>query len=221
MPNEMRPYTEVLEVVCVGDKRLFPISWLHKQGFCEYQIFLENIQAITVEPTRAMIEGKQEHEVLHSQFMKEAVPATLPEMVSLSRTTPLSSRELHVKDVQHGVYGLIDEVLFMPGEFIVIDDKPGTKPFLSDIQQVYGYCLAFREAVKPADTRLIVAALRKRGTKNIYWKAPFDQQAEEQIAAVISRIHSLISGEQQFSSAKNPNKCKGCKLNRHCDRAIQ
>ncbi|MHA2067957.1 MAG: hypothetical protein ACXABY_26650, partial [Candidatus Thorarchaeota archaeon] len=34
------------------------------------------------------------------------------------------------------------------------DDKPGTKTFLSNIHQVYGYCLAFKETAKQAQSWL-------------------------------------------------------------------
>ena len=95
---------------------------------------------IKVAPTREMIEGKQEHQNLYDQFEKEAVPATLEEMLLESKKVTVFSRELRVRDTKHGIYGLIDEVLLTPNEFIVIDDKPGTKTFLSNIHQVFGYC---------------------------------------------------------------------------------
>ena len=198
----------------------FPISWLNKQEFCEYQIFLEDVKGIRVKPTEAMVQGKEEHEQLYSQFKEEAVPATFEEMLSQSKTAQVFSREFRVADTKHGIYGLIDEVLLTPDEFIVIDDKPGTRAYLSSIRQVHGYCLAFKEATMSVDNRPIVAALRERGTDNIYWQAPFGKSDEVAIVDVISHIHELLMGNGEFSSSDNPNKCKKCRLAIACDRAL-
>jgi hypothetical protein len=61
-----------------------------------------------------MVEGKQEHEKLYEEFKKEAVPATLDEMLLESKKAKILSRELSVRDLGHGIYGLIDEVLLTP-----------------------------------------------------------------------------------------------------------
>ena len=114
--------------------------------------------------------------------------------------------------------GLIDEVLLTPDSFIVIDDKPGTKTFLSNINQIFGYCLAFKSSVVLEDSRPVIAALRERGTDNIYWSVPFDPDAEGHITTIIGRIHSLLSGTLEFASSDNPNKCRACRFNSICDR---
>ncbi len=218
--SELSPYGRIAEVRYLGNTRLFPISWLHKQEFCEYQIFLENIKGIKVKPTQAMVEGKQEHERLYNDFRKEAVPATLEEMMVESKTVEVISREFRVFDTRRGIYGLIDEVLLTPDRLMVIDDKPGAKIFLSNINQVYGYCLAFKELAGPADGRQIVGALRERGTENVYWKGPFTRSVEESIVALIDHIHSLISGTDDFGSTDNPNKCNACRLRAKCNRTV-
>ena len=98
------------DLLYIENRPLFPISWLHKREYCEYQIYLENIKGIKVIPTKAMVEGRQEHDQLYSEFKKEAVPATFEEMLAESKTAQVLSRELRVVDITHGVYGLIDEV---------------------------------------------------------------------------------------------------------------
>src|SRR4030042_2863099 len=209
----------ISEVRYIENRLSFPISWLHKHEYCEYQIFLENIKGIVVEPTKVMIEGKQEHEKLYAYFAKEAVPATFEEMLSESKKAQVLSRELWVVDSKHGIHGMIDEVLFTPKEFIVIDDKPGRKAYLSSIHQVHGYCLAFKEMVGNLDGRRIVAALRERGTDNIHWQAPFCSSDVELIVEVIRHIHCLIMGNEEFNSCGNSNKCRACRLVTYCDRA--
>jgi CRISPR-associated exonuclease Cas4 len=217
-PNELPQPPKVSGVIYIKEKPLFPISWLHKQEFCEYQIYLENVAGIKVEPTKQMVVGKEEHESLYQEFKREAVPATLDEMLLESKKAKILSREFSVRDSGHGIYGLIDEVLLTPDSFIVIDDKPGTKTFQSNINQVYGYCLAFKSSVVLQDDRPVIAALRERGTDNIYWSLPFDLQAEGHIISVIERIHLLLIGEVEFTSSDNPSKCRACRFRGRCDR---
>jgi hypothetical protein len=218
--RELSPYGRIAEVVYLGNRRLFPISWLHKQEYCEYQIFLENIKGIKVKPTEAMLEGKKEHERLYKDFRKEAVPAAFEQMLAESRTAKVISREFRVFDTRHGIYGLIDEVLLTPDAVVVIDDKPRGKIFASNINQVYGYCLAFKELAGPGDSRQIVGALRQGGTDNVYWRKPFTKPVEESIVAVIEHIHSLISGTVDFSSTHNVRKCNACRLRPKCNRTV-
>ncbi|MFZ3166724.1 MAG: Dna2/Cas4 domain-containing protein [Candidatus Methanoperedens sp.] len=215
-----RPHPKITQKQIVEFRPSFPISWLHKQDYCEYQIFIENIKKIKIEPTKAMIEGTKEHERLESEFLQRAKPATFAEMLKESETEYVLCRELSVLSLKYGIRGLIDEIHLRPNEFVIIDDKPGTKTYLSMIHQVYGYCLAFKEMVKQHKSRPIVAALRERGTDNIYWKVPFDEKAENEIVKVINHIHGLISGTEQFNSSKNPNKCKPCRFKNDCDRVI-
>ena len=214
------PHPQISEVVLIGDIDIFPISWLHKQEYCEYQIFLENVRGIEVKPTKAMVKGKLEHENLESEFREKAVPTTFAEMMEQSKTMKVLSREFRVISLQHGIRGLIDEIHLMPNKFVVIDDKPSTKAYLSNIHQVYGYCLAFKEMVEHQDTRQIIAALRERGTNNIYWKAPFDEKVENEIIRVINHIHELILGNEQFNSNTHPNKCRACRFKTNCDRVV-
>jgi len=213
------PHPQISEVRIVDDRNIFPISWLHKQDFCEYQIFLENISGIEVAPTKAMVEGRKEHDRLESEFLEYAEPATFEEIIKESYEGIVISREFYVQNIQYGIHGKIDEIHLTPEEFIVIDDKPGTKKFRSNIHQVYGYCLAFKNMMlERQDPRPIIAALRERGTDNIYWQAPFDENAENEIIEVISHIHGLVSGKEQFNSSGNPNKCKACRFKNNCDR---
>lgn len=214
------PHPKISQIKIVEGRNVFPISWLNTQDYCEYQILIENIIKIKVEPTKKMIEGTKEHERLESEFLEKAKPSTFIGMLKESKTKYVLSRELRVLNLKYGIRGLIDEIHLRPNEFIIIDDKPGTKTYLSNIHQVYGYCLAFKEMVGQQDSRPIVAALRERGTDNIYWKVPFDEKAKNKIVMVINHIHRLISGKEQFNSSTNPNKCKPCRFNNDCDRVL-
>ncbi|MBF8265082.1 MAG: hypothetical protein HW384_946 [Dehalococcoidia bacterium] len=208
------------EYKLIGDQSFFPVSWLHKQGFCEYQIYLEIVKGVKLKPTKQMIVGKEEHERLYSEFKAVAVPATFDRMLDLSKTEVVSSREFRVRDVEHGIYGLVDEILMTPDQYIIIDDKPGTTAYPSQINQVYGYCLAFKGVIKSVDNRRIISALRKRGSNLIFWQGTFDDPAERSIAALVQHIHALMSGSEQFGTSDNPNKCRACSLKAACDRAL-
>jgi CRISPR/Cas system-associated exonuclease Cas4 (RecB family) len=212
------PHPTITQIKIYDNKNNFPISWLNKQAFCEYGIFLENVKKIEAEPTRAMIRGTNEHSLLESKFREEATPATFQEMMETSKTSEILSRELPVISTRHGIRGFIDEVWMTPDEFIIIDDKPGTTAYPSNINQVYGYCLAFKDMIK--DKRQIVASLRERGTENIYWASYFDENTEHGIIELINHIHDLIMGKKSFIPTRNPNKCQGCRFNEFCDKRM-
>jgi len=212
------PHPSISQVKIIAEKNNFPISWLNKQGFCEYGIYLENVKGIEVKPTRSMLHGTKVHATLEATFKEGAEPATFDEMLETSKTGEILSRELPVISKQYGIRGFIDEVWMTPDEFIIIDDKPGTVAYSSSINQVYGYCLAFREMV--TEKRSIVASLRERGTENIYWASYFDEKAEKDIINLINRMHKLLSGEIEFKPTDNPNKCRGCRFNTLCDKKM-
>jgi CRISPR-associated exonuclease Cas4 len=206
----------ISQVKIIEDKNNFPISWLNKQGFCEYGIYLENVKGVEVKPTKSMLQGTKVHATLEANFKEEAEPTTFDDMLETSKTGEILSRELPVISKHYGIRGFIDEVWMTPDEFIIIDDKPGTVAYSSSINQVYGYCLAFKEMVP--EKRRMVASLRERGTENIYWASYFDKKAENDIISLINRMHKLLVGEIEFKATDNPNKCRGCRFNTLCDR---
>ena len=212
------PHPTISQVKIIADKNNFPISWLNKQGFCEYGIYLENVKGIEIKPTRSMVQGTKEHAILEDKFKVGAEPATFDEMLETSKTGEILSRELPVISKHYGIRGFIDEVWMTPDEFIIIDDKPGKVAYSSSINQVYGYCLAFMEMVP--EKRRIVASLRERGTDNIYWASYFDGKAEDDIIKLIKRMHKLLAGGTEFIPNNNPNKCRGCRFNTLCDKKM-
>lgn len=194
----------------------FPISWLNKQGYCEYSIYLEHEKGITVAPTTAMTTGTKIHKKLEDEFNKDAVETTFNEMMKLSKSEDLLSREVWVISIKYGIRGLIDEIWMTPDEFIIIDDKPGNIAYNSTINQVLAYCLAFKEVIG-ADNRKIRAALRTRGTDNLFWNMDFDDKAEKKIISTINRMQRLFKGETPYIPTNNPKKCAKCRFNNYCE----
>ena len=217
MPKtKSKPHPEISQVMIMDGRNNFPISWLNKQGYCEYSIYLENIKGIEVKATRNMVVGTQEHARLEMEFKKDAEPTTFEKMLDESRTSELLSRELPVISHRYGIRGYIDEVWMTPDEFIIIDDKPGKKAFSSSINQVLGYCLAFQDMIR--EERRIVAALRERGTDNIFWAAYFDEKSKDNIISLINRVQDLLVGKKDFMPTNNPRKCRSCRLKLNCDK---
>lgn len=216
MKNNPQSHGKIRQLIHTGGRSLFPISWLQKQDYCEYQIYLENVRGIKAEPTQAMAQGQQEHKALYDRFAEEAKPATVEEMLVESKKAAVLSREFKVLDIDHGLYGYIDEIWMTPDNFVVIDDKPGTKSYSSSINQVFGYCLAFKSTSPDGDRRKVIAALRERGTENIFWQSPFGKTEEEATITLVNRIHSLLVGKEEFLRTDNPNKCRVCRLKEAC-----
>lgn len=214
-----KPHPSISQVRVIENQNNFPISWLNTQAYCEYSIFLQNVKGVTARPTKAMMEGTKGHADLETEFRKDAEPATFEEMLETSRTAEILSRELPVESARYGIRGFIDEVWMTPDEFIIIDDKPGNRAYPSSINQVFGYCLAFKDSVP--EERRIVASLRERGTDNIFWSAYFDKQSEKSVLEIIQRVHNLLNGHIEYIPTKNPKKCRSCRFAPQCDRKAE
>lgn len=213
-------HPEIAGVTVIGDRNSFPISWLQKFDYCEYQVYLEHFKKVKAKPTMAMIIGSKEHHRLEAEFKVDAEPATFEEMLELSEHSEIYSRELPVMSLEYGIHGLIDEIKMGPNGYTIIDDKPGTKMYWSNAFQVFGYCIAFKEMIGKPKDKEIYAGLRERGTNNIYWKVLFDEKLEEMIIALITRVHNLILGKEEFTYSKNINKCLKCRFYRMCDKKV-
>jgi CRISPR-associated exonuclease Cas4 len=209
------PHPSISQVRIIANKNNFPISWLNKQAYCEYGIYLENVKGLKAKPTKAMMEGTREHTVLETEFKKDAEPATFQEMLETSQTAEIFSRELPITSARYGIRGFIDEVWMTPDEFIIIDDKPGNRAYPSSINQVFGYCLAFKDSV--LEERRIIASLRERGTDNIFWSSYFDETAEKNVIELIERVHKLLEGTIEYIPTRNPKKCRSCRFSPRCD----
>ena len=46
-----KPHPDISQVMIMDGQNNFPISWLNKQGYCEYSIYLENVKGIQMQPT--------------------------------------------------------------------------------------------------------------------------------------------------------------------------
>ncbi|MCK9151605.1 CRISPR-associated protein Cas4 [Methanobacterium alcaliphilum] len=214
--HNSKPHPQIKGAQIIDGKVNFPISWLNQQGYCEYSLFLEYVQGVTTAVTPEMQKGQNIHQELEEKFKEEAVPTTFSDMMELSKKEEIMSRELWVLSPKYGIRGFIDEIWLTPSEFVIIDDKPGTTAYYSTINQVMGYCLAFKDTIND-ENRTIRAALRERGTDNIFWTSEFNEDAQNKIEMLISRMQDLFNGNKHFLPTKNPNKCAKCRFRNYCE----
>jgi CRISPR-associated exonuclease Cas4 len=212
----IQKHPDIKGLQIVEGKNNFPISWLNQQGYCEYSLYLEHFEKMEVGPTRAMLRGTNVHQELEDEFKKTATPSTFEDVLKDSKETELLSREMFVISPKYGIRGFIDEIQLTPDGIIIIDDKPGTTPYSSTINQVRAYCLAFKDMLKNNDNRKIIGALRERGTDNIFWSETFDTDNENRIKFLIKRMEGLFEGSKPFIPTKNHNKCNKCRFQSYC-----
>ena len=201
----------------IDGKNNFPISWLNQQGYCEYQLYLENMKGIETQPTPAMTQGSKIHHELEEIFKQDSTPAKFEDAVEASKTEASMSREVSVIAPNYGIRGDIDEIWMKPDEIVIIDDKPGRTPYQSTMNQVRAYCLAYKDMT--GEERKIKGALRERGTDNLFWIEIFTPEVEKQIKFTIERVQGLIEGTRPFVPTKNPKKCRSCRFKNNCEHA--
>ena len=214
---DIKDHPSIKGLKIIDGKNNFPISWLNQQGYCEYQLYLEYMKGIETRPTAAMTHGSQIHKQLEDIFNKDATPAKFEDAVEASKTEASMSREVTVVAPDYGIRGDIDEIWMTPDEIVIIDDKPGRTPYQSTMNQVRAYCLAFKDMT--GDERKIKAALRERGTDNLFWIEIFTPEVEKQIKFTIDRVQGLLDGTKPFVPTKNPKKCRSCRFKDTCEHA--
>ncbi len=214
--SDFEPHENYKLVRIIDEKANFPISWLNTQGYCEYSLYLEYYQGIKTGPTKEMTLGTEEHAHLEAKFKETAQESSFEDAFELSKEEEIVSREMFVIDAEDGIRGFIDEIRMTPDRIIIIDDKPGTTAFPSTINQVRAYCLAFKNMIGD-DNRQIIAALRQRGTDNIFWHEEFNEKNEENIRYTINFLHRLIDDKRDPIPTKNPNKCRKCRFQSYCE----
>jgi CRISPR-associated protein Cas4 len=213
----LKDHPSIKGLKIIEGKNNFSISWLNKQGYCEYQLYLEHMEGIETAPTAQMTHGSDIHKQLEDCFKKDATPSTFEDALETSKEDAIMSRECFVIAPNYGIRGYIDEIWMKPDEIVIIDDKPGRTPYQSTMNQVRAYCLAFKDMT--GDERKIKGALRERGTENLFWIEVFTPEVEKQIKFTIDRMHGLFDGTKPFIPTKNPKKCRSCRFKDYCEHA--
>lgn len=203
------------------------VHWLHEQAFCEYTIYLEQIKGVKDPEAQELDEGTAVHTDL---LEKHEAQATLPPMTtgealeySAKEEETVKMRELPVKGER--LHGLIDEIWFTSKAVFIFDDKPRSPdgiPFRGEQRQAKGYCLAFSEAY-PENQLPIVAAIRdrdKRDKSSLLWSQRFTPADKDEVNESLDRILGIINGSWDAVPTQNPRKCRRCRWQPFCDKAV-
>jgi|WetSurMetagenome_2_1015567.scaffolds.fasta_scaffold129719_2 CRISPR-associated exonuclease Cas4 len=194
---------------------LIPVHWLHTHAYCEYQLFLEKAIGVDTPPTPEMLSGSSQHELLDVEHKKKAdIELTTVEAVEKARTEGvfLVARDLFVKGT--ALFGRIDEIVFEPDRIVIIDDKPGPRPYFSNKIQVWGYCTAFRQMYHP-DLPLY-GALREEGTGKFVWLEWFREDQAGLVDAMVRRIQSVLNGSEEPQTNASVRRCRPCRFKNRC-----
>ncbi|MEM2873847.1 MAG: PD-(D/E)XK nuclease family protein [Candidatus Nanoarchaeia archaeon] len=204
----------------IAGKYKIPISWLHTQAYCEYQIFLEHVKGISVDRSIAMIVGAESHAKLdaeHAAKVEEIMSLEEVLVQSTERKVTFVAREVGVENLY--LKGIIDEIRISPAEIIIIDDKPTKgKAWPADIRQVWGYCWAYSDQYKP--DRTLYGAVRDRETQEFVWQEPFTENAKKDVKEATFRIIDILKGVRAAVPTRKPQKCKPCRFRKVCDKCL-
>lgn len=191
------------------------VSLLYTQAFCEYKLFLEEVNGLRARPTDAMLKGLNAHSRLKAQLL-----ITKDSLISIDGALLKAESEgLVIKKKEFMVNGKtlrgrIDEIHIGPYEITIIDNKPGTTVHTSCTNQVFGYCLAFKEAYHPKQP--IYGAIRNEHTGNEIWRMPFTASEEANINILVKRIQGILNSEIRAIPNQVPEICNSCNFNYMC-----
>ncbi len=204
----------------IAGKYKIPISWLHTQDYCEYQIFLEHVKGISAGRSAAMETGSMGHAKLDAEHA-----AKVTEVMSLEEAL-VQSAERRVTLVMRGVdvendylKGNIDEIQLDPVQITIIDDKPTKgRAWPADIKQVWGYCWAYSDQRKP--DRPLYGAVRDRDTQDFVWQESFTEAARNSTYNTVMRLLDILKGNRAAVPTKKPQKCRPCRFREVCDKCL-
>ena len=191
------------------------ISLLHTQAFCEHKLYLEEVKGFKAPPTQAMLQGLNAHSQLKTQLLITrdsiiSIEEALLQAESVGRE--IKKREFMVTGKI--LRGRIDEIYITPNEITIIDDKPGLKVHASCTNQVFGYCLAFKEQYSPKQP--IFSAIRSHDTGHEIWKELFSAEQVQRINDLVDRIQGIIQGTISPIPNQVHEICSSCRFNYLC-----
>lgn len=210
--------TRYAQDILAGKYKL-PISWLHKQAYCEYQIYLEYVREEEVGETAAMARGSKAHAQLDAAHFAVAKLLPLEEALEKSVAEQITCiyRDLRVEN--NTLAGRIDELQIGPSQITIVDDKPiKRRVYPPDVRQVWGYCVAYEDQHKP--DRSLQGAIRDRDKQEIVWKKQFTSEARTEVETSVARILGILKQERQAEPTAIAPKCRPCRFKPRCDKSL-
>jgi len=193
-----------------------PIHLLNSQTYCEYQIYLEYVKGIKVKPTLEMNKGREIHKALEKEHKKKAkFKLSVMDAIKKSQKEKITLVGREIPVTGNYLCGFIDEILLMPDQIVIIDDKPNSYSFFANKKQVFGYCLAFEEQFKT--NFKLIACIRHRDSKKIVWKETFSANHKDVVFESVKRIFGIINRNKKAEPTNKINRCKSCRFRNVCD----
>lgn len=170
---------------------------------------------VDVEDTPEIREGVYKHDKLLEKHLSEREEEFIDVATEIERTLKTgATRKLRELDVENEyLIGRIDEVQFSPHGILIIDDKPGNRPYNSYKLQVWGYCVAFRDSYSP-DLPLS-AGLRNRDNGNMIWEKEFTAEHQQTVLNKVERLRGILDGDY-IPRPAHPRRCSKCRLKQVC-----
>jgi CRISPR/Cas system-associated exonuclease Cas4 (RecB family) len=202
------------------------ISWLHNQAFCEYQLFLKwvlkapNLESIEV------IEGDKSHGTQRvTTNEKAAKSGILPikDILTSVKESTIVGTKFYRTDFRVEcdiMIGEIDEIFISKSKILIVDYKPLPRtgiPFLDDKRQTIAYAFCFHREYLNITTP-IFCEIKDENTGNQIWLHEYTVADDADILDATYRSLDIVNQKREPIDTKNPNKCRGCRLNSECPR---
>jgi CRISPR/Cas system-associated exonuclease Cas4 (RecB family) len=195
------------------------ISMLGTHAYCEYRVYLELVLGYKAYPTKAMLQGTHAHHAHPNPnivtFITQDSLITIEDALLKAKSEARETTKNNVRVYGSTLRGIIDEIHIVPDEITIIDDKPCDKPHQSYINQVFGYCLAFKEQYNPKQP--LYGAIRNYKADKEIWRELYSAEQEQQVNDSVNRIQGIIRGDIKPIPADVLDKCWSCGFYERCD----
>jgi len=192
------------------------ISILGTHAYCEYRVYLELVLGYKAYPTKAMLQGTHAHANPNIMaFITQDSLITVEDALLKAKSDGIETTKKEFIVAGTILRGRIDEISIGPDEITIIDKKKWAEQYQSYKNQVFGYCLAFKQQYNPKQP--IYGAVRNLYTGKETWRQPFSISEEESIKIVVARIQQIIRGDIKPIPTNVLDKCWSCSFYERCD----
>lgn len=198
----------------IEGKSNFPFDVLKLYGLCEYQIYYHKYK----KDNKTQISESHGRSIQHqieNIFKQDAEEITLKEALELSKTKALMTRDCFLTSTNYKTHGHVDEIWFNDDEIVLINDAQGRTPFDSTMLPIKVACLVFGDEI--SKTRTVKAALRERGTENLFWIEIITPEIKKDIENTIKRVHNLLENREDYIPTEDIKKCRKCEFKKLCE----
>ncbi|MFA5399814.1 MAG: Dna2/Cas4 domain-containing protein [Dehalococcoidia bacterium] len=192
------------------------ISMLGTHAFCEYRIYLELVMGFKARGTPEMLEGTKAHSRINTMaFLTRDSNISIEDALLQAESDGREITKRNVRVTGKILRGNIDEIHIGPKEITIIDDKKWAEHYPSYKNQVFGYCLAFKEQYNPKQP--IYGAIKNYQSGKEVWKKQFSVLEEEYINGIVQRILGIIREDITPKPIGVREVCWQCGFKNYCN----